>query len=302
MIIILGNSYFALKIKCALQDVSDERVIYLNTSESILDKVMYILLIPFARVVYTVSGSVVLGGALWLALVFKTKIYQHFIGSDVTKAISDYAANNESKSLIKASRYLVEVSWIKDEVEQNLPIKTDIVKLPVLNDKYVAVKAESKKKNFKKKVLCYVGEGKEEFYGINTIIDVSSKMLHMDFVIIGSSCSSYKDRFKNNVVFLGWVELVEDLMSRCDVYLRVTAHDGLPFTVIEALSNSMYVIYNRPFPSCSLAETSDEIVKELTMLDREIEIVGKNDKGKVFVDKNFTYNACALEIKRILNA
>ncbi|WP_315981189.1 glycosyltransferase [Aliamphritea spongicola] len=163
-------------------------------------------------------------------------------------------------------------------------------------------KPESKKKNLHRKVLCYVGEGKEEFYGINEILEVSNKLPHFEFVIIGSTCSDYKDSFNDNVTCLGWVESVKELMEKCGIYLRITEHDGLPFSVIEALSNSMYVVYNRPFPHCRLAKSSDEIVKELTILDDRIEVVGENSMGRDFVSERFTYSACASNIIKILDA
>ncbi len=276
MIIIIGNSFFGKKVARAIRKNSNTVALYFDTSNSIRDKVLFVFFLIFCSSLYSISGSIKKGGALSLALLLKKKIHQHFIGSDVTEAIADFSNKNYSRELISNSSFYCEVSWIKDEVEEYLPIKCDLLDLPILHGLPLEIKKTSSKEN---KVLVYIGEGKEDFYGINDILYSAKNLQHIDFIIVGSNCLDYRSEASDNISFLGWVDEPIELMKVCSVLIRFTAHDGLPFSIIEALSLGLHVIYNRPFTGCLLAKDKDEIKNHLMNIFNSDEIALFNKIG-----------------------
>lgn len=283
MIILIGNEYFSAKISKSFRTMTTEKILCLDTQNRGLDKVLFLLLLPFARLLYSISGSVTKGGALRYAMLWKKKIYQHFIGSDVTRAIADYKRGVYSQSLMDKSSYMAEVDWIASELFVSIGIKAEVVPLPIVSKTLPSVK----KPNFV--VACYVGEGREEFYGINEILNAALALPSVSFIIAGSSGDRFKECSTENVQFLGWVDDFSTLLNDCAIYLRVTEHDGLPFSVIEALSYERWVLYNRVFPYCELVQSSEDIISTITTYYAEY-TAGRciNDGARNFVSSLYT--------------
>jgi len=281
LIIIIGNSYFGPKVAHAINNLNLEKAIYLNTSELIYHKLKFLLLAPFSSVIYSISASIKLGGALKVALFFKKQLVQHFIGSDVTDAIADFKSNKHSSRLMESSRYFTEIDWVSREVEFNLPLTTEIVGLPIITESYFQV-SHVNRKSENLTILCYIGRGKEQFYGIEKLIEVSRIARNVDFIVIGSICSEYHNCSPPNIRYLGWVDSPQELMMASDIYLRFTEHDGLPFSVIEALACSKFVIYNHVLPECNYAQTVEEVIEEIALLKLRIDNGQVNKCGRKY--------------------
>lgn len=213
-----------------------------------------------------------------LANFFGKKIVQHFIGSDVLSAQEDYKNNKVSKKLIKCSSYLCEVEWIQEELKE---IEIDAKIVPIM-----AYTQKKKAKEFKEfSVLTYMGEGKEEFYGIKDFVFLAQSFPEVDFKIAG--IESYKN-LPENIKCLGWINMTKEL-QKCTVFIRNAKHDGLGFTVIEALSLGRIVFYNYKFPYVNYYKNRESLSYQLNEIKNlfNIDKLKVNQKAMEFVTKEF---------------
>jgi len=225
-IAVIGNSHFGPIITQQLSKYDKANIYtFYNTNEKKLDKLKFALNIFTIDIVYSVSASISGGGALNLASMFHKKIIQHFIGSDVLSAREDYKNGNISNKLMQQSTYLCEVDWIKDELTE---IGINATSVPIM-----AYKQKENPKKFKYfSVLTYISKGKENFYGIEDFIALAKNLPDITFKIAG--IESY-DNLPKNIECLGWINMIEEL-QKATVFIRNAEHDGLGFSVIEALS------------------------------------------------------------------
>ena len=237
-IAVIGNSHFGSILVKQLSQYDDQNnYSFYDTNEKKLDKLKFALNIFNIDIVYSVSASIRGGGALTLAGFCGKKIVQHFIGSDVLSAVKDYENNNISKKMIKQSTYLCEVKWIEDELKE-IGVNAEVVTI-------MAYKQKENPKIFKKfSVLTYMAKGKEEFYGMCDFIALAKCFPEITFKIAG--IKSYDDLPKN-IICLGWVNMIDELQN-ATVFIRNAEHDGLGFSVIEALSLGRVTFYNYNFP------------------------------------------------------
>ena len=236
-IAIIGNSHFGqiLTKQLSNYDKANSYKFY-NTNEKVIDKIRFALDILKIDIVYSLSASICAGGALNLALKFNKKIVQHFIGSDVLSAIEDYKNGDINKYLIEKTKYLCEVDWIRDELKE---IKIDAKITPIMvYENFI------KPKGFNGfSVLTYVGKDKEKFYGIDDFIKLAKDFPAINFAIAG--IETY-DNLPKNIKCLGWINMNQELQEST-IFIRNAKHDGLGFTVIEALSLGRVVFYNYDF-------------------------------------------------------
>lgn len=295
MILLIGNDFFSKKIAKTLRNNTPEKIICLNLQGSFFDKFLYLLMLPFARVLYSISGSIHEGRTFKYALLWKKKIVQHFIGSDVLRATSDFNSGNFSTRLINSSTYLAEVSWIAVELHSAIGLEVNVVPLPVITQNPQLTEPQEFA------VACYVGKGQEEFYGIHYILEAASKLPSVPFYIAGTEGILYKHVTPRNVHFLGWIDFFPFLLNKCAVYLRITEHDGLPFSIIEALSLERWVLYNRAFPYCSLVESSDDIHSEINKYFARYTAGERTNGGaSAFVSSHYSDDVCPSKILELL--
>jgi len=286
-IALIGNTHFGLILTKQLNEYdTNNSYKFYNTNESKLDKIKFALNLPFIDVVYSISASIRDGGALNLALKFNKKVVQHFIGSDVLSAQIDFKNKNINQKLIEHSHYLCEVNWIQDELNE-INISSEVKALMVY-EKFL------KPKLFKEfSVLTYMGKGKEQFYGIEDFIKLAQDFPTIQFKIAG--IESYVN-LPENIRCLGWIDMMDELQNST-VFIRNAKHDGLGFSVIEALSLGRVTFYNYDFPYVNYFEDYNDLKKQfgycvdefrgskLTVNDEAIEYIKKIfNKEKVLND------------------
>ncbi|WP_297431337.1 hypothetical protein [Sulfurimonas sp.] len=261
-IVIIGNNYFGPILTKQLSEYDTvNSYIFYDTNSKIIDKIKFILNIFKIDVVYSLSASVSGGGALNLALKSNKKIVQHFIGSDVLGAVEDYKRGNINQQLIKNSTFLCEVDWIAKELKEiDIYAKIQTYCIIENSDRCELPKSFS--------ILTYLGKGKEEFYGVNTLIELANKLKDIEFRVAG--IDTYSVVLPKNITLLGWVDMRKELQNSV-CYIRNASHDGLAFSVVEALSLGRYVFRNYKFPYTmyfeNLTELADKIAQKKRLFD-----------------------------------
>jgi hypothetical protein len=105
--------------------------------------------------------------------------------------------------------------------------------------------------------LVYLPSSRKDFYGFDVVRQVVEDNSDVEFVILADETHCLADH--PNVLSLGWVDDLNDIWDRLGGLLRITAHDGMPRMVLDALLREKHVIYAWPLAGCRLARRVDEV-------------------------------------------
>jgi len=292
-IALIGNNYFGELLAKQLSEFDTKNsYIFYDTNAKNIDKIKFLLSILFIDTVYSISASLNDGGALNLALKFRKKIVQHFIGSDVLTAIEDFKHKRINKDLVVNSHYLCEVDWIKSELS-TIDINANIASIAIY-DKEVQHQLPD---TFT--VLTYMAKGKEEFYGMDDFMTLATAFSDVPFKIAG--IDSYDKELPRNIELLGWVDMDKEFQNTV-CFIRNAQHDGLAFSILEALGNGKIVLYNYQFPYVNYFENSDDIIEYIANAKKEFE-AGKleiNYQAINFIKKEYSKNHVLGNLVKIL--
>ena len=119
-------------------------------------------------------------------------------------------------------------------------------------------------------VLAYLSNllEKQELYGTDFITGLMHAYPQWRFLIANHYGKDMP--VLPNVEYLGRVSLEEmdATYRRSTVLVRMTAHDGLPRMLLEAVGRGLHAVWNQPFPHCHLARTFEELCSVLESLER----------------------------------
>lgn len=283
-ILIIGNSYFSKKIGDSLSRYDpNNRYVVANTYEKKWDKIKYVLHLLNTDIVYSIGGGIVDSKAFDLALALNKKVIMHWIGSDVLKALKNFNNQKINERYIHEIRHFSEVSWINEELSQ-MGITADIVQFATMSG-IVGHEATLPQKF---SILSYVGKGNESFYGIEQLLKLADDFPSVEIKIAG--ITEYNNApIPPNVKLLGWVDNMSEQYQDCVLYLRLTQHDGLAFSVLEALANGRYVGYSHNFNQ-TVYIPSYPMLKEMVNgvhLKFKQGILAINQEGRDFIKKEY---------------
>jgi hypothetical protein len=239
------------------------RYVFTNTYYSKIDKIKFIFLISFTKIVISFNGVSDESGSLNWVIRLKKKLIMQWQGTDVSLAVERYKSNTINKKYIDYATHFTDAPWLKDEL--NVILKS----IEILPFKYIETE-QAPEKFPEISVLTYIGKGREEFYGYEIIKDSAKANPGIDFHIIGIDG---QDLVKtDNIYFYGWIneEEVRQIMKRIPIFVRLTQHDGNSLVVTEALSYGCEVIWSYPYEKCYLANSIEELNKILVELSEKI--------------------------------
>lgn len=283
-VILVGIPYFANKISKNLT-AADNKNIYLaiDASAGLWQKVCYVWQMISAKVLYQVGGSHICGGTLRLAMLLNKQIVMHWVGTDVLLAHKAYKAGAVDADLIRRTKHLCEVDWIQKELLE-AGIQAEIAQIACFEDKISAARPLPEKFS----ILSYMGKGREKFYGIDQLIELAQSFPDIPIRIAG--ISEYSEPLPSNIHLLGWVKEMATEYHDCVLYLRLPEHDGLAFSVLEALSYGRYVGYVYTFPGTNRVADIGELHSLVKgMLERHsMGLLDINIDGYKFISENYT--------------
>lgn len=231
-----------------------------------------------AQVVHLLQGHYPIF-AYWLPMLAGKKLVVHWIGTDVAtevKRSGSLMGRFRLRVLSKASAHLTDFEALQKELAR-LPITARIVPLLPLPEEEFPVEWPDQAG-----VLSYVPEARADFYGIDALIALAESAPAVAFHVTAHSGEGL--RAPPNMHFHGWVDDMESLWSKCRILVRLTEHDGLSHSVVEALLRGRYVLWTQPFPFCAHASAG----ADLPALLREILERGQpNAAAADFVRKSY---------------
>lgn len=242
-IIIVGMPYFASKLKLQFEKYDlNNTYIFLDTFYKKKDKLKYIYHITNADLLYMIGGGVNNSKTIDIALLLKKTIVLHWSGTDVLKAAEEILSNRHNPKYINKIIHLCEVDWIKEELLE-LGIQAKI--LP--RTTFETPRHYQINRSTELKVLLYINKARPLFYGIDNLIYLAKDFPHVEFRVAG--IDDYPD-IPSNIQLLGWLKSMNKEYEYCSVYIRMPKHDGIAYSVIEALGYGKIVLRNKKFPFC----------------------------------------------------
>ena len=249
----------------------------------------FIDVIKDINIIYSISNSFKLYSLFFVAKFFGVKIVNHWIGSDVLvakKSKKNYIFNNLLVDINLACS-----SHIKKEIK-DLGIESYNIPIIPSNIKYVISDMPNQHK-----VLVYLPENKEIFYGLEYIKKLSNKYNNIKFYIVANNnnklISSRNVEFKGNVSY----NEMEKIYQEISILIRMPKHDGLSMMVLEALGKGKEVIYNYSFPGTHLAKDYkqlDEEFRKIITFPPEINYEGYN-----YVTENLNHEIISRKLVNI---
>ena len=298
-VLFTGLSYFSKKIVNELKEFDKEnKYVFCDTYISKKDKLRFLAHLPSADLVVSFNGASRKSGTLDSAIFLKKKIMMQWHGSDVLSVVRHQQNGEYTSKYIDAATSYTDAIWLKESLDK-LGVKAEM-----LHFKHVEVKHETNA--FKEMgAVSYIAEGKEEMYGIDKLIFLADAFPEITFNVIGSSSDKYQN--KKNVVFHGWLGLEErqKIMNRYPVYIRLTSHDGFSLSIMEALANGNYVLWNNPHEMCYVLKDEKKLVDlfEKIKTDAEKNKLQRLSVNMKWVEENFNretvLNKYVTELKRL---
>ncbi|GLI36674.1 hypothetical protein KI811_13995 [Geobacter hydrogenophilus] len=239
-VIITGLPFFANKIANGLSKFNhQDHYKFVNIDGSLVDKFNYIANLVKADLLYIIGGDNKFGFTLFFAFLLRKRIVMHWVGTDVLVARENFQAGKSSQFLVKYSRHLCEAGWIQQELRE-IGIDAKVAQIACIE---LAPESELSFPN-EFSILTYIGRGREDFYGMKKIIEIARTFPDIAIRVIGIDSYWSEEELPANIQLVGWVDDTREEFLRCVVYLRLTEHDGLSFSVLEALSFGRYVGYS----------------------------------------------------------
>ena len=278
----VGLPSFAAKIARHLSEFDSENT-YKSYDTYFSKKELVKCLLEFnkADLIYSMNGSLLPSGIFDKAIRKKIPLVMHWMGTDVLKAIKAKKDELMLKQYAEYAHHATEVSWLQQEL---LEVDINAQLIP-----YVVMTAPEEPPAWGEQfeVLTYLGKDREKFYGWHKVRALAKALPAINFNIVGTQLEG--EELPKNVTAHGWVNNMDEFRSRSTVLLRLTEHDGLANTVLEALSWGRYVLFTYNTPGCKRSEGVDSDARYILELWDKFANgpLDHNETGMNFIKENF---------------
>lgn len=231
-----------------------------------------------ADLVYSLNGSALPSKVFKLSMNKGIPLVMHWMGTDVLRTIEARANKAFNQNFLDYAHHVTETTWLKEELSQ-LKVDAELVRYASVPP---MVSIEPWSRSFE--MLTYLGNKREEFYGLHRVIELALALPNVNFNIVGTELKGVE--IPSNVKVHGWVDNMEKFVDRSVVLLRLTEHDGLANSVLEAMAKGRYVLFTYSIPGAQKDNgigPNLEWIKSL-MAAHEKEELPFNEEGKAFVE------------------
>jgi hypothetical protein len=143
--------------------------------------------------------------------------------------------------------------------------------------------------------IAYAPADKETFYRLDWILEAAGRLPDIPFTVFPNDAQTGLP----NVRCVRRFENVLDAMNDHSVFLRLPRHDGLPSTVLEALSCARHVVWTFDHPFCRRAGDAEELIRALSELKAENR---PNREGKSYAIETYRIDSLRSRYRQIWGA
>jgi glycosyltransferase involved in cell wall biosynthesis len=203
-------------------------------------------------------------GSLNLALKWKKKLILQWMGTDILLAIERFKNSTIDRKYIDYATNFVDAPWMMEELK-SANINTEklhfkFVEMNTIIEKYSSIS-----------VMSYVAQNRQDFYGMDEIIQLAIVFPEIEFSLYG--LEKAEKPITENIKLYGWVspEVFQEKLMQTPIFLRLTKHDGFSLAVLEALSFGAEVITSFKSDFGHSAITFDDVPKAMLQAIKEVE-------------------------------
>jgi hypothetical protein len=221
----------------------------------------------------------------------KKKIVILWSGSDVFEAQEHFAAGKMDPWVADRIHWAVS-PWLAEEVRA-MGISCEYVQASFVQPVKVPLPLPDKFS-----VLVFVpGREKSDLYGLDKILEVADALRSVEFTLVGWQHRQALQAPPNLKVH-GRVSDMNAFFERATIVWRPVRHDGLSFTVLEALAQGRHVLYSYAFPACVHVTDAAAAHKELQrLLDlHNSQALGLNEAGIQMIARDFSAETVRAEL------
>lgn len=239
------------------------KYIFLDTYNSYWQQLLFIGILPFSSLVISMNGVTDNSGSLNWVVRLKKKLILQWMGTDSIYALERFKDGTINRKYIDYAVNFVDSIWLKEELE-SIGLKPKTVRF-----KYGSSDSNLVDKYESMGVVSYIGDQRQEFYGLHKIAELAKLFPTLPFHLYG--VKEPEISLPENVTCYGWqpAEVFKKALRENPICLRLTDHDGFSVTVVEAITYGSEVIWSLPFEFSHLARTVEEtqaILNELIPL------------------------------------
>lgn len=215
------------------------------------------------------------------------KVIIHWIGTDSLNASSHNVSRISSLGVRLANLHLAQAQHLADELS-TIGIKAKVIPLVPSSPAPAHMPLGTN-------ICVYLPERDPKLYGADATFELVRKMPDVNFLIIANN-GKYAPAL-SNVTYFSWMSQqdMESIWTLTKVLLRLTSHDGMPITIMEALLRGRYVVWSYAFPFCLQAKSIDEAEKALRTALAQTEL---NTKGRDYALTQFNPIKMAKQLKQ----
>lgn len=225
-----------------------------------------------------------LWGRIRWALPEASGIY-YWLGTDLLRATQDASAGH-LRSPFRASladRHLAVAPWHLKELEE-LGIEAAYLPLP-----YELPTDSASPMPSRFAVLSYLPARRFAYYGGMEVFTLARQFPAVPFRVLGADHPP--EDAPSNVEYPGRLPSTDAIYKASSVLLRLTYHDGIGGTVLEALAHGRHIIYTFPLPHTNVVKPGDTdaaaaILRRLLDQDKG-GLLGPNEEGRRYVLATF---------------
>nr|WP_263324735.1 glycosyltransferase family 4 protein [Neobacillus sp. Marseille-Q6967] len=200
-----------------------------------LIRVIHFILKHRVNIVYTSQfrSQLVIG---WPAKILGRKVIWHIHGEEQLQNFLGKLAVRAADTIIVVSHSLAE-NYRAQFPQKTFKVVHNGVEIPPSTNEKTA-------RPFTISMVASLIEGKRQDLAISAVTKLKKSGYHVQLHLIGEKPSWHRDDYKNklqatatdDVIFHGWVENPIELVSQSDVLILPSDTEGMPLTIIEAMS------------------------------------------------------------------
>ncbi|MFQ5381567.1 MAG: hypothetical protein ACE5EF_08090 [Dehalococcoidia bacterium] len=254
----------------------------------------FLLELARADAFYSIGSSASRGSPNDRIAALRRKVIMHWVGSDVLSASEARRRNELSNRLVRDAVHWADAPWLVEEL-RGIGIAAAEHPLPIP----IAIGSpEPPPANFR--VLVYLPAGRHPAHDIEGTLAVVRALPEVSFLAIGGREAVAP---LPNLEHRGYVQTVAPIYRECAAILRLTHHDGLSHSIVEALSFGRHAVWTRHLPGVRQVEDAEGAIEAIRELAAQSAVgsLGVNTRGAAFVTERYAEPNIAEELTEAMH-
>jgi hypothetical protein len=255
-IAVTGLPFFGKRVVGALRRAGVESRYVPRMKEAIAEP-RRLLFLARADLVYAIGPGIQRNGPMDVVRRTRKPMVIHWVGSDVLHGLRTHEQGRASATLLGHAEHWADAAWLIEElgplgiavIERPLP-------MPIAIGEATPMPAEHR-------VLVFLPANPHAAYDLEGTLEVISSLPEVAFTMVGGYVPAQR---YDNLHNMGFVRDMASVYREHSIYMRLSHHDGLAHSVVEALSFGRQVVWTHALGGVTRAAGKMEAIAALQSL------------------------------------